>query len=74
MLLRRLHPDRSLSYASLAFWRKQSTPDIVKSLAPGNPKCLKVKQDGTIMDGNTPTKILEERGVNINNLPYEPYP
>jgi hypothetical protein len=74
MLLKRLHPDGSLSKASLAFWRKHSTPDIVKSLRPGVAGCLKVKANGIIMDGNTRTKILEERGYALESLPYEPYP
>ena len=33
-----------------------------------------VKQDGTVMQGNTRTLILEERGVDINQLPRTPYP
>lgn len=74
MHLRRLHPDSSLSPASLAYWRKRSTDEILASLRPGQPKALKVKADGTIMDGNTRTKVLEERGLNLESLPFESYP
>jgi len=50
MELKRLHPDTSLSKAGLAFWRRQPTELIVKSLAPGNRNSLKVKPNG-IIDG-----------------------
>jgi hypothetical protein len=46
----------------------------VESLRPGKPECLKVKDDGTVMDGNTRVKVLEERGYNVHDLPREPYP
>lgn len=74
MHLRRLHPDTTLSPASLKYWRSNNTPQIVQSLTPPNPKCLKVKSDGIIIDGNTRVKVLEERGYPIDSLPFEPYP
>ena len=74
MLLRYLHPDSSLSKSSLAYWRRQTTPRILASLAPGNPQALKVKTNGTIMDGNTRVKILEERAYPLDTLPFELYP
>ena len=74
MKLRYLHPDSSISKASLAYWRKQSTDRIVDSLRPGNRHALKVKVDGTIMDGNTRVKVLEERRYALDSLPIEPYP
>ncbi len=40
MLLQRLHPDASLSKSSLAYWRRQPTDLIVKSLAPGQRDSL----------------------------------
>ena len=33
-----------------------------------------VKPDRTVMQGNTRTLILEERGVDIDSLPRTPYP
>jgi hypothetical protein len=74
MVLKRLHPDTSLSKAGLAFWRRQPTEMIVKSLAPGQRDSLKVKMNGIIMDGNTRVKVLEERGFAVDALPFEPYP
>lgn len=74
MKLRRLHPDTSLTLSSLTYWRKRTTDEIIKSLTPGVPAALKLKQDCTIMDGNTRIKVLEERGVDVNALPFEPYP
>jgi len=74
MVLKRLHPDTSLSKVDLAFWRRQPTEMIVKSLAPGNRDSLKVKMNGIIMDGNTRVKVLEERGFAVDALPFEPYP
>jgi len=74
MKLQRLHPDTSLSKSSLNYWRRQTTERILESLRPGNPLSLKVKQNTIIMDGNTRTKVLEERGISTDSLPFEPYP
>jgi hypothetical protein len=74
--LKRLHPDSTLESGSnkfsLEYWRKQKTEDIVESLKPGRRDSLKVKPDGTVMDGNTRIKALEERGYDVNSLPREP--
>ena len=72
--LRRLHPDSSLRRSSLEYWRKQPTDAIVRSLAPGERESLRVTADGLIMQGNTRVKVLEERGYNVDGLPYETYP
>jgi hypothetical protein len=76
--LRRIHFDQILEAGSnrvpLEYWRKQPTDDIVKSLQPGTPEALKVKPDGRIMNGNTPIKVLEERGFDINSLSREVLP
>jgi hypothetical protein len=53
--------------------RKMSTDDIIESLKPGSNEPLRVKSDGTIVDGNTRIKVLEERGVDVNNLPRTSY-
>ena len=76
--LRRVHSDRVLETGrgrlSLTFWRKQSTARIVQSLKRRSvdatyQEYLKVKPDGTVMQGNTRIKILQERGYNVNALP-----
>jgi hypothetical protein len=59
---------------ALAYWRRQSTEDIVESLKPGGPEALQVKPDGRILNGNIPIKVLEERGFDINSLPREVLP
>ena len=69
--LKPLHDDSSASKASLEFWHKKSTQEIVDSLKPGNPEALRVKPDGTIMNGNTRIHILRERGFNVDSLPRD---
>jgi hypothetical protein len=73
--LQRIHTDATYQSGSaklaLEYWRKQSTDDIVRTLAPGNREALRVKPDGRIMNGNTRIKVLEERGYDINRLPRE---
>ncbi|HEY2390212.1 MAG TPA: RHS repeat-associated core domain-containing protein [Candidatus Angelobacter sp.] len=53
--------------------RKMSTEDIIESLKPGptNPESLQVKLNGTVMNGNTRLRVLEERGIDIQNLPRD---
>gem|GEM_PF-1250735 len=77
--LRRLHPDSTYetdpeAKRSLDYWRRQPTGTIVESLKPGTENSLKVRPDGTIVDGNTRTKVLEERGYDIGSLRREPHP
>jgi len=73
--LRRIHDDATLqspgNRSSLRFWRGHSTADIIESLRPGNEKCLKVKPDGRVFDGNTRVKVLEERDYPIDELPRQ---
>ena len=71
--LKRLHPDSSLRKSSLDYWRKKDSNEIIESLKPnaGNKEPLTIKKDGTIMQGNTRTKILEERGIDIDSLPHD---
>jgi hypothetical protein len=73
--LQRIHPDATYQSGSaklaLEYWRKQSTDDIVRSLAPGGREALRVKPDGRVMNGNTRIKVLEERSFDVNSLPRE---
>ena len=73
--LKRIHSDQhlenGLSRFSLICWRKQETAKIIESLSPDRIESLRVKPDGRIMNGNTRIKVLEERGVEFNNLPRE---
>lgn len=74
--LKGLHSSEAMrgNQSSSNYWRGRSTDEIVDSLKPGRPESLKVKSDGTVMNGNTRLEILRERGVDINRLPREPYP
>jgi hypothetical protein len=69
--LQPLHPDSSFSQAKLDEPAKASTPQLVASIEPGTPGSLKVRPDGTIIDGHHRIWILRERGVDVNALPRE---
>ena len=70
--LKSLHPTASLSQPKLAAFSRLSTEELVASLRPGEPGALKVKLDGTIMDGHHRVHLLRERGVDVDALPREP--
>lgn len=69
--LKSLHPESSLSQPKLTTFRKLATEDLMGSLHPGAPGALKVKADGTIMDGHHRIYVLRERGVDVDALPRE---
>ena len=75
--LKQIHSKETLTTGSSRYsydhWSKQSTGDIVRSLRPGLEESLKIKPDGRVMNGNTRTTILQERGFDINSLPMEVY-
>jgi hypothetical protein len=48
-----------------------STEDLIASLAPGAPDCLKTRANGTTIDGHHGIHALHERGVNVTVLPCE---
>jgi hypothetical protein len=69
--LKPLHPDGSLSAAKLTEYAKAPTQALIDSLRPGQTGALKVRPDGTMVDGHHRIKILRDRGVDINSLPRE---
>jgi len=69
--LKPLHADGSLSKAKLAKYAKQLTEELIDSLKPGQKRVLKVRPDGTMVDGHHRVKILRERGINVDALPRE---
>ena len=69
--LKPLHLEGSLSQPKLNSFRKLSTEGLVDSLRPGGAGALKVKLDGTIMDGHHRVYVLRERGVDVDALPRE---
>ena len=75
--LRRLHPDSTYDLdqrakGSIEYWRKRSTSETVESLQEEKSH-LEAKENGTIMQGNTRIKVLEERGFPIDTLPRRLY-
>jgi hypothetical protein len=49
----------------LAAFSRLSTEELIASLRPGEAGALKVKPDGTIMDGHHRVYLLRERGVDV---------
>jgi hypothetical protein len=72
--LKSLHPDSSFSAAKLVQYDKLSTEALIDSLKPGQPGSLKVKPDGTVMDGHHRLRLLRDRGVDVDILPREVLP
>jgi hypothetical protein len=66
-----LHSASSLrATPEYQYWSQQSTEAILKSLAPGSDDgSLLVNENGTIVDGNTRTLVLQDRGYDIDTLP-----
>jgi len=71
--LKPLHQQSSLSQAKLAQLNKLPTEALKHSLLPGQKDCLKVRPDGTIVDGHHRIHILRQRGVDVDKLPREIY-
>ncbi len=69
--LKPLHPEASLSQGKLNQYARLSTEELTESLKPGQPGSLKVRPDGTIIDGHHRIRILRERGVAVDLLPRE---
>ena len=59
--LQALHPEGSLSHTKLLQYSKLSTQDLIDLLQPGQPGALKVRPDGTVIDGHHRLKILYDR-------------
>lgn len=74
MRLRPLHASEILSRAKLDVLRLTSTAELVASLALERRDSLKVKMDGTILDGNRRIFILRERGFDVDSLPRDIWP
>ncbi len=71
--LKLLHPDSTLQGSSLTYWRQQPTEKIVQSLRRDEEEPLTVEDDGTVMQGNTRIKALQERGYDVDSIPRVPY-
>jgi hypothetical protein len=69
--LKHLHTESSLSRPKLNRYAKLTNEKLIESLKPGQPGSLKVRCDGTIMDGHHRIKILQDRGIVVDSLPRE---
>ena len=69
--LQPLHHTSLLNRVKLNQYARLTTDELVQSLAPGTPGSLKVREDGTILDGHHRIEILRERGLDVDDLPRE---
>ena len=72
--LKYLHSPSTLIESKLTAFRKLDTESIVESLRPGSPGALKIRPDGTVLDGHHRLQVLCERCVDIDALPREVLP
>lgn len=72
--LKPLHADSSLIGSKLDKYGKLSNQELIDSLKRGQQDSLKVRPDGTIVDGHHRIKILRDRGVDVDSLPREIIP
>jgi ParB-like chromosome segregation protein Spo0J len=72
--LKPLHADDSLIKSKLDEYARASNHELIDSLRPGQPGSLKVRPEGTIVDGHHRIKILRDRGVDVDALPREIVP
>lgn len=72
--LKSLHLDSSLIRSKLDHYGNLTTQELTDSLRPGKSGSLKVRPDGTIVDGHHRIKILRDRGVDVDSLPREVIP
>jgi hypothetical protein len=66
-----LHSEDVLNAVKLSYFRRLSNEELKDSLQPGQPGGLKVRPDGTVLDGHHRLSVLMERGENVNALPRE---
>jgi hypothetical protein len=69
--LKPLHSDSSLSQVKLDMFRKPATEELLDSLSPGQPGSLKVRPDGTMIEGHHRVRVLRDRRVDVDSLPRE---
>jgi ParB-like chromosome segregation protein Spo0J len=72
--LKPLHAESSLIGSKLDKYGKLSDQELIDSLKPGQQGSLKVRPDGTIVDGHHRIKILRDRVVDVDSLPREMIP
>ena len=66
-----LHAASSLNKGKLEAFRRLSSDELKASLRPGEQGSLKVRADGTVLDGHHRLSVLAERGEAVDALPRE---
>jgi len=66
-----LHSESTLNRVKLELFRRLSTHELKSSLVPGQRGSLKVRPDGSVLDGHHRLTVLVERGEDIHQLPRE---
>ena len=69
-----LHSAAVLSQVKLGQFRTMTTDGLIESLRPGQPAALKVRADGTVLEGHHRLAVLRERGIDVDVLPREVLP
>jgi len=69
--LRPLHPETYLVQSKLEHFKRLASEKLKDSLRPGQKDSLKVRPDGTILDGHHRIAILRLRGIDVDVLPRE---
>jgi len=69
--LRFPHSEDVMNPVKLEAFRQLRTEAIKFALCPGQPGSLKVRPDGTVLDGHHRLSVLLERGENVDRLPRE---
>jgi hypothetical protein len=72
--LQPLHHTSLLNRTNLNLYARLTTADLLHSLAPEQPGSLKVRSDGTILDGHHRVEILRQRGIDVDRFPREVLP
>ena len=65
--LQPLHRATLLNQTKLNLYARLTTAELLQSLLPGQPGSLKVRDDGTILDGHHRVEILRQRGIDVTS-------
>jgi hypothetical protein len=66
-----LHSENLLNAVKLVQFRRLSKEALKTSLGPRQPGSLKVRPDGTVLDGHHRMSVLIEQNEDIHSLPRE---
>lgn len=69
--LKSLHTTQTLVKIKIEAFSRLTDDELVASLGPGQSGSLKVRPDGTILDGHHRIAVLRIRGVDVDALPRE---